>query len=193
MDFRVLQTPGIVIVGIGTCLMIAIYLYYFLTKTTRGISLRALSEDEELAEVLGINSYRSHCLAWFISGGLAALAGSIIVINQGLSPQYADLLIVAVMTGSIFGGLNSVFGAIIGGVFISLAQKVLRTILFWAFGIPVLNWTPIYPTIFLIFTLLFFPNGIMDRQKIQNNWLKLIKDQLLSRTQKKDEHSRAQQ
>jgi branched-chain amino acid transport system permease protein len=181
MDFRLGGSPGIVVVGIGTSLMIAVYLYYFLTKTTTGISLKALSEDEELAEVMGINSFRSHCLAWFISGSLAALAGSIIVIHQGMSPQDADLLIVTVMTGAIFGGLNSVFGAIIGGIFIAVAQKILATLLFWAFGQTALTWAPIYPMVFLVVVLLFFPNGIMDWQNNQNKWLQFIKERIHTR------------
>ena len=162
MDFGLNGSPGIVTVGLGTCLMIAFYLYYFLTKTTTGIALKALAEDEELAEVMGINSYRSHCLAWFISGGLTALAGSIIVIHQGFSPVDADVLIVSVMTGAIFGGLNSVYGAIIGGAFVALAEKVLAKVLFWVFGLSVMTWAPIYPMVFLVVTLLYFPNGVMN-------------------------------
>ena len=181
MDFWLYGSPGIVIVGLGTCLLIAIYLYYFLTKTTMGISLKALSEDEELAEVMGINSFRSHSLAWFISGGLSALAGSIIVIHQGMSPQDADLLIVTVMTGAIFGGLNSVYGAIIGGVFVAVAQKVLATLLFWLFGQTALTWAPIYPMVFLVVTLLFFPNGVMNSYNTQIRWLQLVREQIRER------------
>jgi branched-chain amino acid transport system permease protein len=177
-DFWLHGKPGIVWVGVGTCLMIALYLYYFLTKTTTGISLRAISENEELAESLGINSYRTHCLAWFISGGLAALAGSIIVLNQGLSPEDTDVLMILVMTGSIFGGLDSVFGALVGGVFIAVAQKVLATILFWFFGLSVLTWVSIYPMVFLVITLFFFPNGLMDRRNIQNKWIREIIDRI---------------
>jgi len=174
LDFWMNGRPGIVYVGLGTCLIVTVYLYYFLTRTKTGISLRALAEDEELAEVMGVSSFRMHCLAWFISGGLAALAGSIVVIHRGMTPDGADALIVGVMTGAILGGLDNIFGAVIGGVFIGVAQKVLARILYWIFGISVEKWAGIYPIVFLVVTLAFFPNGVLNRGTLDIRWLKRI-------------------
>ena len=178
LDFRLYGSPGIVLVGIGTCILVTLYLYYFLTKTKTGVSLRAIAVDEDLSEVLGINSFRVHCLAWFISGGLAALAGSIIVIHRGMSPQGADDLLVLVMTGAIFGGLDSIFGAIIGGVFVAVSQKVLATLLFWIFGQKVLMWAPIYPIIFLVVTLVYFPNGVLSSGSTGSKWLTRLRERI---------------
>ncbi len=172
--------PGIVYVGLGTCLVIVFYLYYFLTRTKTGISLRALAEDEQLAEVMGISSFRMHCLAWFISGGLAALAGSIIVIHQGMTPAGADGMLVAVMTGAILGGLDNIFGAVIGGVFIGLAQKVLSTVLFWVFGLNAITWAGIYPIIFLVIALVFFPNGVLNEGTLDLSPLRKILERLIN-------------
>lgn len=174
LDFWMNGRPGIVYIGLGTSLIVTVYLYYFLTRTKTGISLRALAEDEELAEVMGISSFRMHCLAWFISGGLAALAGSIIVIHQGMTPTGADGLLVGVMTGAILGGLDNIFGAVIGGVFIGVAQKVLSTALFWVFGLDAVKWAGIYPIMFLVIALAFFPNGILNRGTLDLRWLKRI-------------------
>ena len=62
LDFWLNGRPGIVYVGMGTCILVSIYMYIFLTRTTTGISLRAIAEDESLAEVMGINSFRVHCV-----------------------------------------------------------------------------------------------------------------------------------
>ena len=172
MDFWMNGRPGIVYVGLGIVLVITVYLYYFLTRTKTGISLRALAENEELAEVMGISSFKMHCLAWFISGGLAALAGSIVVIHQGMTPTGADELLVAVMTGAILGGLDNIFGAVIGGIFVGVAQKVLSTALFWVFGINVVKWAGIYPIVFLVIALAFFPNGVLNGGTLDLRWLK---------------------
>lgn len=164
-DFHLLEFPGIVFIGVGASLLISVYLYYFLKDTLTGISIRAVAEDEELSQVLGINTFRVHSLAWFISGGLSSLAGSIIVLHRGMSPQGADNLIVSVMTGAIWGGLDTIFGAALGGVFVAVSQKVLSNALFLVFGKSVLIWTPIYPLVFLIVTLIFFPNGILNNSR----------------------------
>jgi branched-chain amino acid transport system permease protein len=172
LDFWFNGRPGIVYVGLGTCIVVTFYLYIFLTHSKTGISLRALAEDENLAEVVGISSFRMHCLAWFLSGGLAALAGSIIVVHQGMSPSGIDGLLVGVMTGAILGGLDNVLGAVVGGVFVGVAQKVLSTALFWVFGIDVLRWTGIYPIVFLVIAMAFFPNGILNEGTLDLRRLK---------------------
>lgn len=182
MDFWLNGRPGIAYVGVGTCVMVSIYMYLFLTRTTTGISLRATAEDEALAEVVGINSLRVHGISWFISGGLAALAGSIVVVHQGMTPTGSDALLVSVMTGSILGGLDSITGAILGGVFVGVSEKVLSTLLFWVFGLDVLKWARIYPIIFLVIALYFFPNGVLsgtevDIRKIWDRLKKLRKPQ----------------
>ncbi|MFA9495633.1 MAG: branched-chain amino acid ABC transporter permease [Candidatus Bathyarchaeota archaeon] len=172
LDFWLNGRPGIVYVGMGTCILISVYMYIFLTRTTTGISLRATAEDEGLAEVVGINSFRVHCVSWFISGGLASLAGSIVVIHQGMTPTGSDALLVSVMTGSILGGLDSITGAIIGGVFVGVSQKILSTLLFWLFGLDVLVWAGVYPIVFLVIALFFFPNGVLKGTEIDLKWIR---------------------
>ena len=171
-DFYLNGRPGIVYVGLGTSIMVAVSMYIFLTRTRTGISLRATAENEGLAEVMGINSFKVHCVSWFLSGGLAALAGSIFVVNQGMTPTGADALLVSVMTGSILGGLDSINGAIVGGVFVAVSQKVLSTALFWIFGLDVLLWSGIYPIVFLVIALFFFPNGVLNGTEVDIDWIR---------------------
>ena len=172
LDFYLNGRPGIVYVGSGTSIMVAVSMYIFLTRTRTGISLRATAENEGLAEVMGINSFKVHCVSWFLSGGLAALAGSIFVVNQGMTPTGADALLVSVMTGSILGGLDSINGAIVGGVFVAVSQKVLSTALFWIFGLDVLLWSGIYPFVFLVIALFFFPNGVLSGTEVDLKWVR---------------------
>jgi branched-chain amino acid transport system permease protein len=174
LDFWLNGRPGIVYVGMGTCILISVYMYLFLTRTTTGISLRATAEDEGLAEVVGINSFRVHCVSWFISGGLASLAGSIVVIHQGMTPTGSDALLVSVMTGSILGGLDSITGAIVGGVFVGVSQKILSTLLFWVFGSDVLVWAGVYPIVFLVIALFFFPNGVLKGTGVDLKWIRKL-------------------
>lgn len=81
-------------------------------------------------------------------------------------------MLVSVMTGSILGGLDSINGAIVGGVFVAVSQKVLSTVLFWFFGLDVLRWTGIYTIVFLVIALFFFPNGVLNGTEINREWIR---------------------
>lgn len=159
-DFTYSGIDGIVIMGPLTCLLLIIVLHYFLEKTKMGISLRAASENEDLARVMGINPFRAHCITWFISGFLSALAGSIIAIHHGMMIRSNDELIISIMSGALFGGLNNIYGSIFGGFFIALAQDFLKNFLYVFLGLPALKWQALLPTIFLVTIMVLFPEGI---------------------------------
>ena len=65
------------------------------------------------------------------------------------------------MTGSVVGGLNSVYGAIFGGIFVTMAQKTISNLLVHLFGIKINWWTGLLPIIFLYMVLNATPNGIV--------------------------------
>ena len=96
-------------------------------------------------------------------GALAALAGSIITIHSGVGVGGADGLIINVMSGAILGGLSSIYGAIIGGLFIALAQDALGQFIYVAFGLASESWKGLLPLAFLLIATAFFPNGLTGR------------------------------
>ena len=89
-----------------------------------------------------------------------------------MTPTGSDALLVSVMTGSILGGLDSITGAIIGGVFVGVSQKILSTLLFWVFGLDVLVWAGVYPIVFLVIALFFFPNGVLSGTEVDLKWVR---------------------
>ncbi|MCW4048631.1 MAG: branched-chain amino acid ABC transporter permease [Candidatus Bathyarchaeota archaeon] len=168
-DFGYRGIPGIAFISTITCILLVVGLRYFLTKNKIGLSLRATSENEDLAATIGINTHRAHCASWFISGALSALAGSIITLHRGMGVGGTDGLIINIMTGSILGGLYSIYGAIIGGLFVALAQDVLKNLLYRIIGLAIETWAGLLPLLFLVVTLTFFPNGITggDSESVQ--------------------------
>ena len=98
-----------------------------------------------------------------------------------MTPTGADGLLVGVMTGAILGGLDNIFGAVIGGVFIGVAQKVLSTALFWIFGLDAVKWAGIYPIMFLVIALAFFPNVVLNKGTLDLRWLKRLLSRLTGR------------
>lgn len=150
--------PSSVFLGTVYCIIFLVGLHLLFKKTRVGYSLRATAEDEELAQVLGIDTRRAHLISWFISGALSAIAGAIFRVGGGGGAS--DSLIVSVMTGSILGGLTNVYGAIFGGIFVAIGQKTLNYVLLRTFGIIVNAWLRLMPILFFWAVLMIAPNGI---------------------------------
>jgi branched-chain amino acid transport system permease protein len=122
--------------------------------------MRATAEDEDLAASLGVNTKFVHVFSWFISGALSALAGAIMPLWTMTAIDYNDRLLVSVMAGSVLGGLTSIYGAIIGGLFVALSQKLLSYLLILAFGVQMGAYEALLPIIILFLVLAIEPNGI---------------------------------
>jgi len=151
--------PGIALVSTITCIALIIWLRYFLSQNKLGLSLRAVSENPELAATIGVDTGRAHMASWFISGALSALVGSIMTIYRGVGIAGPDGLIISIMAGAIMGGVYSIYGAIIGGLFVALAQDILKDIFYIFFGLGIERWAQLLPLSFLLIALTFFPNG----------------------------------
>jgi branched-subunit amino acid ABC-type transport system permease component len=165
-DFGYRGVPGIAIISTATCVLLIIGLHLFLNNSKLGLSLRATSENEGLSAVLGVNIFRAHCASWFISGALSALAGSILAVRGGMGVG-GDGLIVSVMSGAIFGGVQSVWGAVAGGLFVALSQDALADLFFALFGLPAMKWQGLLPLAFLVLTLTLFPNGVFGDEGLR--------------------------
>lgn len=158
-DFTWLGYPGIALTSTIVCVVMIVGLHYFLTRNKIGLSLRAVSENPDLAATIGVNTLRAHTVSWFISGALAALVGSIMTIYRGVGIAGPDGLIINIMAGAILGGVYNIYGAIIGGLFVVLAQDILKDIFFLFFGLGIEGWARLLPLSFLLIAMMFFPNG----------------------------------
>jgi len=177
-DFSYRGIPGIAMTSIATCILLVLWLRHFLTQDRLGLSLRAVAENEDLAATIGINTHRAHCASWFISGALSALVGSIMTIYRGVGIAGPEGLIINVMSGAILGGVYSVYGAIIGGLFVALAQDILKKFFFFFFGLAVETWAGLLPMLFLVVTLFLFPNGLMGPDGLSKERIKIDLERL---------------
>jgi branched-chain amino acid transport system permease protein len=159
-DFSYAGFPGIFLVSIGLSVGTVVALHYLLTNTKVGVAMRATAEDPMLASVLGINIDHIQLFSWFMTGGMACLAGAMIPMWFMSTPQTGAMIITSIMAGSLLGGLNSVYGAIIGGATMGIAEIMLTL---WGqrlLGTWVGEYRPLVPMIFLIVILLVEPNGL---------------------------------
>jgi branched-chain amino acid transport system permease protein len=141
-------------------LFLVITLNLFFRYSKFGIAMRATAEDEKLSSSLGVNVNHVHLVSWFISGGLAALAGAIIPMWMGTSVNFSDTLLVSVMAGSVLGGLERINGAIIGGIIVASSQKLLTYSLMSVLGVWVGAYEGMIPIVILFTILAIEPNGL---------------------------------
>lgn len=159
-DFRIWGIQGIGVVAPTVVIFLVMVFYWFLNYNKYGIAMRATAEDETLASSLGVNIDRIHIFSWFISGALSGLAGAIIPLWIGTSVNFSDTLLISVMAGSVLGGLNSIPGAVIGGIIVGTSQKALSMFLIKLMGVHVGIWEPLLPMILLFVILAIEPNGV---------------------------------
>lgn len=159
-DFRWKGIQGVGIVAPLTVLFLVVILEGFLKYSKHGIAMKATAEDEQLAMSLGVNVPMVHVASWFISGSLAALAGSIIPMWLSTSVDFGDTLLISVMAGSVLGGLNSIRGAIIGGILTGVSKKAITWVLMSKVSVNMGSYEGLIPILFLFAILAIEPNGL---------------------------------
>ncbi len=159
-DFKIGGFPGIFVVSLTLTISMVLLLHYMLTRTRVGVAMRATAEDPELASVLGINIHQIQLFSWFLTGGLACLAGAMIPMWFQSTPQSGAMIITSIMAGSLLGGFNSIYGSVIGGAIVGMSEILLTT---WGqalIGVWVGEYRPLVPMIFLVSVLLIEPEGL---------------------------------
>lgn len=159
----VLFDGGLPLVLFASIAMIAglgIGLYILLYRTKYGMKMRGSIENGALAETLGINTERIFSMSWFLSGGLAGMAGVLMALWFQGDPALAAIMLPSVFAGSIVGGFTSIYGAILGGFLVGLFEIVGTGMLADLLGYWVVQYRPIIPFTAMIVTLLVLPNGL---------------------------------
>jgi branched-chain amino acid transport system permease protein len=159
-DFTWQDVPGVMLTAPVICAALVLLMYVFLTRFRFGIATRAVAEDEPLAASLGVDTFKVHVASWFIAGALSGLAGGIIPLWRSTGLGFSDEFLISVMAGSIVGGLNSITGAVIGGVAIALTQMWLGSLFIRVFGINASGFEPLLPILFIFVVLMIEPEGI---------------------------------
>jgi len=159
-DFEFMGLPGIAFMAPLACITIIASLHLFLTRTRFGIAIKATSENPQLASTLGINVNHVHVASWFITGALAGLAGAAIPLWEYTKLGYSDTLMINVMAGSVLGGLDNIYGAMVGGAALAFIQTALPGILLGPFGLGIAKFKPLIPVVVIVVILMYEPKGI---------------------------------
>ena len=115
-------TQGITIL---LSVLLVILLFWFLNKTKTGKSMRAYSDNKELALLSGINPEKVVLITWIITGTLACVAGTLYGLDKSYKPFTYLHLVLPIFSAAIVGGVGNPVGAIIGGFVIAFSELII--------------------------------------------------------------------
>jgi branched-chain amino acid transport system permease protein len=107
---------------IVTAVVVVAALFWFLNRTRTGKSMRAFSDNEDLALLSGINPEKVVTYTWIIVAGLATIAGVLYGLDKSFKPFTYFQLLLPIFAAAIVGGLGSPIGAIAGGFVIAFSE-----------------------------------------------------------------------
>ena len=155
-------------------LILVAALFWFLNRTRAGKSMRAYSDNEDLALLSGINPDRVVMIAWILTGAVATIAGALYGLDKSYKPFTFLQLLLPIFAAAIVGGLGNPLGAIAGGFVVAFSEISITFAYrkFLAYLLPE-NWEPeglvqllstdykfAVSFMILVLVLLFRPTGI---------------------------------
>ena len=115
-------TPDQIFVLVLT-LATVIAVHLFLSRSTLGRAMRATSLNPQLVRVCGIDPERVLRATWVLGGVLAAVSGVLAGLTVQLRPTLGQDLLLPLFAAAILGGIGSVWGAVVGGLIVGLAES----------------------------------------------------------------------
>lgn len=124
LDFGIVTITSFQIAIILAAIVIFFLLFLLMKKTKLGKAMRAVSDNKDVAKVVGINPERVYTYTFIIAAVLGSAAGILLGMEQNLYPRMGVLIIVKGFISSVVGGMGSVYGSIIGGIFIGIVENL---------------------------------------------------------------------
>jgi branched-chain amino acid transport system permease protein len=137
---------------------------WFFQATKHGLAMRATAFDQQVAQSLGISVENVFAMAWAISAMVSAVAGVVVAVVNGVSAGLSAYGI-KVFPAAIIGGLDSIVGAVVGGVIIGLLENIAHFI-----DSEYLHWGNLYevaPFYVMIIILMIKPYGLFGTRDIE--------------------------
>jgi branched-chain amino acid transport system permease protein len=151
------------LVGAIVAALLVLALIWFFQRTTIGLGLRAVSDDHEAALAVGIPLRQAWTVTWTIAGMVAVVAG--ILWGTRLGVQFSlSLVALKALPVLIIGGLESIPGAIIGGLIVGATERLVGGFIDPYIGGGVKDFSPY---LLALLFLIFRPYGLFGREIIE--------------------------
>jgi branched-chain amino acid transport system permease protein len=145
--------------------IVALLLAFF-RYTRIGLAMRATAFDQEVALAQGVSVGAVFALSWAIAGGLAALAGTFVGLGSGIDQQSAFVALKA-LPAIILGGLDSIHGAVVGGLLVGLIEGYSLTYQSQYAGFLGDNFSQVVPYLVMLAVLLVRPFGLFGTREVE--------------------------
>ncbi len=153
-----LTVTGEAVVTVLTCVLVMVALTLFTTRTQMGKAMRAVSEDRDAAQLMGINVNQTISVTFAIGSALAAVAGVLLCsAAPTLSPTTGSMPGIRAFTAAVFGGIGSIPGAMLGGILLGIIEALSKAYLMSQFSDAIVFGV-------LIIILLVKPAGLLGKQ-----------------------------
>ena len=147
-----------VIVTVLVSILVMVCLTLFTGKTRMGKAMRAVSEDRDAAQLMGINVNQTISITFAIGSALAAVAGVLLCSTvPTLMPTTGSMPGIRAFTAAVFGGIGSIPGAMIGGILLGVIEALSKAYLPNQFSDAIVFGV-------LILVLLVKPTGLLGKQ-----------------------------
>lgn len=154
------------LVALAVLVVVVAVLFWFFRHTRHGLAMRAAAFDQEAALTQGVSVGSVFATSWALAGALAAVAGTLLATSAGVDRQIWIVALIA-LPAIILGGLDSLEGAVIGGLAVgvveSLAGTYQRSYLPWLGD----NVALVSPYILMFLVLLVRPYGIFGTPEVR--------------------------
>lgn len=159
-----LEVQSVYLMSLGISVLIMLGFWWFFTWSKHGLAMRATAFDQQVAQSLGVSVPRVFAMSWAISAVVSAVAGVVVGVVNGVSSALSFYGI-KVFPAVILGGLDSVVGAVLGGLIVGVLENLAQYV-----DAEWLNWGNMYqvaPFYALILILLIKPYGLFGTKTIE--------------------------
>lgn len=144
-NLQILQVVALVVVSLA--------LYLFLRLTSYGKAILAMTDNPEMAKIIGIDTFKVTMLVFILGTAIAAIPASLILVKDGATTSMGFNAVFIAFVAVIVGGVGSLPGAVLGGLLVGMIESI------GMMGIPT-EWQSSIAFIVLFFVLVFRPTGL---------------------------------
>jgi len=164
IDVLGLQIQTVYLMSLAVSIAMMGGMAWFFSASKHGLAMRATAFDQQVAQSLGISVKSVFAMAWAISAVVSAVAGVVVAVVNGVSSGLSGYGI-KVFPAAILGGLDSVGGAVLGGVIIGILENLAHFV-----DSQWLHWGNLYevaPFYVLIVILMIKPYGLFGTREVE--------------------------
>ena len=155
--------PPVQVLGAVVAIAFFVGFSWFFKKSRMGVAMRAVADNQQVAQAMGINVERYFALAWAMAGIVSALGGIVWGSMLGVDVHLA-LVGLKVFPVVILGGLDSIGGALVGGLIVGIVESLAAGYLDPYVGGGTKDFAPY---LLMILMLMVRPYGIFGRRQIE--------------------------